>query len=63
MNWLACLIDDESGAAAIEYAVIASIIGLALGTALPDMSANIRTLLFALSASIAGPSVATSWID
>ena len=45
MNWLACLIDDPSGATAIEYAVIVSVIGLALAAALPDIGANIRTLL------------------
>jgi Flp pilus assembly pilin Flp len=61
MNWLACLIDDPSGATAIEYAVIVSVIGLALAAALPDIGANIRTLLPTVSAYLAGPSVVMSW--
>jgi hypothetical protein len=41
--------------------VIVSVIGLALAAALPDIGANIRTLLPAVSAYIAGPSVVMSW--
>ncbi len=41
MKFVKCFIQDETGATAIEYALIAAATGLALGAALPLFQANL----------------------
>ena len=52
MKKLACLLKDESGATAIEYALIAAAMGLALVTAMPLLAAAITGKFSSLSGHI-----------
>ncbi len=52
MKYLAAFINDETGATAIEYALIASAMALALVAAMPALGTVISTKLGAIGVSI-----------
>ena len=52
MKKLACLLKDESGATAIEYALISAAMGLALITAMPLLATAITGKFSSLSGHI-----------
>jgi pilus assembly protein Flp/PilA len=52
MSKLACLLKDDSGATAIEYALIAAAMGLALVTAMPLLAQAITSKFSSLSGHI-----------
>jgi pilus assembly protein Flp/PilA len=52
MNKFVSFVNDESGATAIEYALIASAMALALVAAMPALGTVIKTKFTAIGASI-----------
>jgi len=55
MNKFVRFVKDESGATAIEYALIAAAMGLALVTAMPLLASAITGAFTSLAGSISSP--------
>lgn len=54
MNKFASFMKDESGATAIEYALLAGLIGVAIIGAVTTLGGSIRTLFTSLSGTLTG---------
>ena len=52
MSNLVRFVRDESGATAIEYALIAAATGLALAAVMPTLKANLTTTFTSISATL-----------
>ena len=58
MNFLgptSLIVNDESGATAIEYGLIVALIGLMIVTALPAVGGDLRDTFGSLQEAISGP--------